>query len=127
MTEESIRSFFDELTGERWKALEDRLDEDVIFEFPGSRFGTTVEGKRRVLVFLKKNQRLFLGGLHFRVHWAAICGDRAVAQWTNSGRTRDGKDYENRGVTIFKIRGGKIASIEDYLDTETLTATWPPA
>jgi ketosteroid isomerase-like protein len=83
-----------------------------------------------VLVFLKQNQRLFQGGLAFHVNWAGVAGDRAVAQWTNEGTTKDGVAYANRGVTVFTLRpglgGAEIVKIEDYLDTERLVATWPP-
>jgi ketosteroid isomerase-like protein len=78
-----------------------------------------------VTVFLRQNQRLFQGGLRFAVSWAGVCGDRAVAQWTNEGVTRDGKNYANRGVTVFRLDGGKIAEIQDYLDTEAIASTWP--
>lgn len=125
MTETAVRAFFGDLMDGRWDALGDRLAEDVVFEFPGRRFGGRFEGKRRVLVFLKQNQRLFEGGLRFTVHWAGIVGDRAVAQWTNAGRTRTGRDYRNRGATVFTIRDGRIVRIEDYLDTEALVETWP--
>ena len=76
-------------------------------------------------VFLRQNQRLFDGGLHFDVSWAGSSGDRVVAQWTNAGRTKDGRDYANRGVTVFTIGEGRIVRIEDYLDTARLEETWP--
>lgn len=129
MTPDDVRAFFSALSRGDVSALEPRLAEDVVLDFPGTRFGARVEGRRRVLVFLKQNQRLFEGGLVFDVSWAHVLGDRAVAQWTNAGRTRDGQAYANRGVTLFTLRQGpgdaRIARIEDYLDTERLAATWP--
>ena len=77
------------------------------------------------LVFLRQNQRLFKDGLKFTVHWVGLSGDRAVAQWTNAGTTRTGKAYANRGVTIFRVENDKIVEIQDHLDTELLTETWP--
>lgn len=41
MTEADVRAFFDDLVEGRW---------DVVFEFPGRRFGGRFEGKRRALV-----------------------------------------------------------------------------
>lgn len=129
MTPDDVRSFFEDLSRGEVATLEKRLAEDVVLEFPGSRFGGTQEGKRRVVVFLKQNQRLFRGGLLFDVRWAGIAGDRAVAQWTNAGITKDGTPYANRGVTIFTVKtvegAERIVRIEDYLDTERLAATWP--
>jgi ketosteroid isomerase-like protein len=78
-----------------------------------------------VLVFLKQTQRLFRGGLRFDVAWAGVVGDRAIAQWTNHGTTRDGREYDNRGVSVLRLRDGRVAEIADYLDTERLAETWP--
>ena len=125
MTPQDVTGFFEALGAGRYDELETRLAEDVVLEFPGRRFGVRVEGRRRVLVFFKRNQRMFDGGLAFTVHWAGVLGNRAVAQWTNAGRTREGRDYANRGCTVFRLEDGLVVEIQDYLDTETLAATWP--
>lgn len=126
MNEADVRAFFEALDARDWTAIENSLDEDVVFEFPGTRFGGRFEGRRRVLVFLRQNQRLFDGGLHFDVGWIGVAGNRAVAQWTNRGRTREGVTYANRGVTVFRCGAdGRVVEIQDYLDTERLAATWP--
>ena len=125
MTADGIRAFFDDLQASRFESIEPKLADDVVFEFPGQRFGGRQEGKRRVMLFLKANQRLFTGGLAFHVHWVGIDGDRAVAQWTNKGTTREGLAYANRGVTIFRQAGEVIVEIQDYLDTERIAETWP--
>jgi ketosteroid isomerase-like protein len=48
-----------------------------------------------------------------------------VVQWTNQGTTRAGDCYQNRGVTVFHLVEDRIVRIQDYLDTETLSQTWP--
>jgi ketosteroid isomerase-like protein len=101
------------------------LAEDCVLEFPGSRFGGSYRGARRVLVFLRQNQRLFSGGLKFTVEWATVADGRAVVQWSNQGTTRTGTEYQNRGVTIFELIDERIVRIQDYLDTERLSQTWP--
>ena len=125
MTEAELRAAFEGLGTGDFDPFLAHLAEDVVFEFPGRRFGARVEGKRKVAIFLKRNQRLFEEGLVFTVHWAAALGDRAVVQWTNAGRTRGGIDYANRGVTIFRYQDGRVVEIQDYLDTERLSETWP--
>lgn len=124
MTADEIRGFFLALSRGRFDELAERLEDDVVLEFPGSRFGGRFEGKRKVLVFLKQNQRLFRGGLRFDIGWAGVSDDRAIAQWTNEGATRSGEPYTNRGATVFTIRDGRIARIEDYLDTERVRDLW---
>jgi ketosteroid isomerase-like protein len=126
MTPADVVAFFDALGRGDVAAVEGRLRDDVVLDFPGRRFGGRFEGKRRVSVFLRQNQRLFRDGLRFTVAWAGVCGDRAVAQWTNEGVTREGKAYANRGATVLRLDGGLVAEISDYLDTERLSETWPP-
>lgn len=125
MTPQDVQAFFDALGAGRFDELETRLAEDVVLEFPGRRFGARIEGRRRVLVFLKRNQRMFDGGLRFRVGWAGTAGDRAVAEWTNEGRTRGGRAYANRGCTVFRLEDERVVEIHDYLDTEQIAETWP--
>lgn len=125
MTPEALRAFFDHLNRSEFEAIEARLDDAVTFEFPGQRFGGLHAGKRRVMLFLRANQRLFQGGLAFTVHWAGVDGDRGAVQWTNAGTTLDGRPYANRGVTLFRWSGETIVEIQDYLDTERIAATWP--
>ena len=127
MIEEDIRGCFDALSRGDVEPLVGWLADDCQLEFPGSVFGGTHQGARRIKVFLKQNQRLFEDRIVFTVHWAAVAGDRAIAQWTNAGTTRSGIDYSNRGVTIFHLDrdGQRVTRIEDYLDTEALAETWP--
>jgi ketosteroid isomerase-like protein len=125
LNENDVRRFFDDLANGRFDLLEARLAEDVVLEFPGARFGGVFEGRRRVLVFMRQNQRLFAGGLCFTLHWVGMMEGRAVAQWTNDGTTRGGTPYTNRGVTLFTVNQDRITRIEDYLDTQTLMDYWP--
>ena len=122
---ELLRSFFDAVSRGDLQALEPLVADKVVFEFPGDRFGGRFEGKRRFLFFMKQNRRLFQEPLRFQVNWAGVADDRGVAQWTNRGVTRDGRDYRNRGVTVFRFVEGEIAEIQDYLDTEIMERTWP--
>jgi len=125
MTEQEIRACFESLGRAEFDVFLAYLADDVVFEFPGRRFGARVEGKRKVRVFFKRNQRLFEDGLVFTVQWVGFSGDRAVAQWTNAGVTRAGTPYANRGVTVFRFEEERIVEIQDYLDTERIAETWP--
>ena len=125
MTEREIRACFESLGRGEFDVFLGHLADDVVFEFPGRRFGSRVEGKRKVGVFFKRNQRLFENGLVFTVHWVGFAGDRAVVQWTNAGVTRAGTSYANRGATVLRIEEERIVEIQDYLDTERIAETWP--
>lgn len=124
MTEDDIRSFFAAMSSGDVVPLGDRVTEDCVLEFPGRTFGGRHVGRRKLVIFLRQNQRLFREGPRFTVHWAGVVGDRAIAQWTNAGTTKTGADYTNRGVTVFRFGDGLISEIHDYLDTERIAETW---
>ena len=44
-------------------------------------------------------------------------GDTAVVQQSLSAKTLDGESYENEYCWVYTCRGGKIARIEEYVDT----------
>jgi ketosteroid isomerase-like protein len=125
MDPEELRSAFEALGRGDPEPFASYLADDVVLEFPGTRFGGRFEGKRKVVVFLRQNQRLFRDGLRFAVRWAGASEDRVIAQWTNEGTTKDGRPYANRGVTVLRLAGGKVVEIQDYLDTALLERTWP--
>jgi ketosteroid isomerase-like protein len=126
MTEDDVRRGFAALSSGDVDPFVALLAEDCVLEFPGSVFGGTYQGTRRIRVFLRQNQRLFRDGLVFSVHWVHVGTQRAVAQWTNAGTTRQGMPYANRGVTVLHLGPeGRVTRLQDYLDTETIARTWP--
>lgn len=44
-------------------------------------------------------------------------GDRVVLQWTSRALTHDGRPYENDCIAVFRIRGGRIETVREYMDT----------
>jgi uncharacterized protein len=44
-------------------------------------------------------------------------GDEVVLQWTSRARMIGGEPYENDCIGVFTVRGGKIASVREYMDT----------
>ncbi|MDX3231161.1 nuclear transport factor 2 family protein [Streptomyces sp. ME19-01-6] len=53
-------------------------------------------------------------------------GDRVVAEWTSKAKTVYGGTYDNRCIGIYTVRGGKIASVVEYADTQHVAATLFP-
>lgn len=76
--------------------------------------------------------RAFVGQAQMRANWKAILegipdfqaeqlrsiddGDITWSEWSWSGHRVDGQDVQIRGVTLFKIRDGKIASGRLYME-----------
>lgn len=44
-------------------------------------------------------------------------GPCAVAEWTTRARTRDGRGYQSDYAGVFRIVGGRLAAVTEYLDT----------
>lgn len=86
------------------------MSDDVILDFPGS---GRIEGYRRVLIFIKALLRRY-PGLTFTIKEVITDKDRACTAWTNKGTHLDGSPYENSGITLFHISGGKITFMSDY-------------
>lgn len=86
------------------------LAEDAAFDFPGA---GVIAGRRRIVVFLRALLRRY-PELHFEVLDTLVEGDRACVVWTNRGRRADGAPYQNRGVTLVTLQGGKISGISDF-------------
>jgi len=45
-------------------------------------------------------------------------GDQVVVEFEGEGRTKDGRDYNNRYCSVFRIANGRITHIREYLDTD---------
>jgi ketosteroid isomerase-like protein len=90
--------------------LEECLAEDASFDFPGA---DLITGKKRILTFLKVLFRKY-PRLTFTVEDIIIEGDKVCALWSNEGENKEGKPYQNQGVTIMHISNGKIVSLSDY-------------
>jgi ketosteroid isomerase-like protein len=97
--------------------LEALLDGDAAFDFPGTGL---IQGRRRILVFFKVLFRKF-ESLVFDVHEVVIDGDRACVVWENSGRHATGEPYANRGMTLIRLTGDRIAFISDYFKDTSFT------
>ena len=52
-------------------------------------------------------------------------GDYVVVQQRGTGRrAKSGKDYNNNYCIVYKLAGGKIKEITEYLDTELVTSAF---
>jgi uncharacterized protein len=49
-------------------------------------------------------------------------GDYVVVEAHGSNTTKSGKPYNNRYCFVFRLAGGKLKEVTEYLDTELVTA-----
>ena len=51
------------------------------------------------------------------VHRIIADGEYAVAEWTTHARTRDGRCYDSDYAGVFRVVGGRLTAVTEYLDT----------
>jgi len=97
--------------------LDDYLDEDATFDFPGT---TLIKGRKKIILFFKILFRKY-PHLTFTVKETIVEGEGVCVLWTNSGTTSNGHAYNNRGVTFVHITDGKILFLSDYFKDTSFT------
>jgi ketosteroid isomerase-like protein len=104
------RQIFTAMNTRDFSGLEEIMDEEAVFDFPGVE---PVEGCRKVIIFLKALLRKY-PTLTFTVSEVIVNENRACAVWSNQGEHIDGHPYKNRGITLLHFSGKKINFISDY-------------
>ena len=104
----------------------DRLADDVRFTVMGStKYSGTFNGKGEVVEkLLTPLMSQLEGGLSLTVDGMVAEGDTVVVQARGRSTTKSGKPYNNRYCQLFRVEGGKVKAITEYLDTELVTQTF---
>ncbi len=102
------------------------LADDVEFNISGTtQFSGVMRGKKEVIERLLVPLGAALpGGITVTIDSILAEGDRVVAQGRGSATTKAGKPYNNRYCWVFRIEGGKVKEVSEYLDTELVTTTF---
>ena len=102
---------FQVMNSGEFSKFQDRLAEEVAFDFPGTEI---LKGKKRVLLFLRVLLRKYKE-LKFTVTDIVENGNKLVAVWINEGISNQGKAYRNSGLTLMYFNDkGQITFLSDY-------------
>jgi len=98
----------------------DCLADDVEFTIIGStKFSGTFKGKADVVArLLTPLMNALEGGLEVKPHQLVAEGDTVVVQARGRSTTKTGKPYDNSYCQVFRVEGGKVKSMVEYLDTD---------
>ena len=66
-----------------------------------------------------------LRDLDFRIRRKIVDGDTAAVVWDESATTADGKAWENHGVDVIRVQGGKIVSLHENNDVNLIYEHFP--
>lgn len=127
-----VRSAFKALNRRDLAAFFSGWAEDSVFFYPGDVSASgKMEGKKVIAEWFRKYLDQF-PKLNFTLknvsveNIFAFGGTNSVAvEWDLSLTNREGKDFQNSGVTIISVKGGKVILVRDYiLDTSMLKKAW---
>jgi ketosteroid isomerase-like protein len=100
--------------------LAELLTDDVTWWVPpSSPLGGLHEGKAAVLAFMASGVGLYDPSVPFGIEVEAIVADEewVALQMVMKARTAKGRDYRNFYHWAFRIRGGRICAVKEYVDT----------
>lgn len=66
-----------------------------------------------------------LRDLDFRIRRKIVDGDTAAVVWDESATTAEGKAWENHGVDVIRVQGGKIVSLHENNDVNLIYEHFP--
>jgi uncharacterized protein len=107
------------------RLLVEAMAEDFSWTVSGAtKWSKTYAGKQAVLSELFATLRSRIAG-HIRTVADRFIadGDYVVVEAHGQNTTNAGKPYNNRYCFVFRLSGGKLKEVTEYLDTELVTAT----
>jgi ketosteroid isomerase-like protein len=106
------------------RALVDSMADDFRWTAIGSTpWSRTYEGKQAVLTELFGVLRERIEGrVHTHARRFIADGEYVVVEARGANTTKAGKPYNNTYCFVFRVAGGKLREVTEYLDTELVTA-----
>jgi uncharacterized protein len=101
-------------------SLPELLTDDVTWWVPpSSPLGGLREGKAAVLALMASGVGLYDASVPFRIEVEAMVADEewVAVQMVMTARTARGADYRNHYHWAFRVRGGRICAVKEYVDT----------
>jgi uncharacterized protein len=119
-----VQHIFDGLSKGDSHALVDSMADDFCWTVTGTtKWSKTYQGKQAVLQDLFGALRSRIDG---RVRTTAnrfiAEDDYVVVEARGNNRTTDGKPYNNAYCFVFRLAGGKLKEVTEYIDTELVTS-----
>ena len=119
-----MQGIYSELAKGNSRPFVDAMADDVRWFMMGTtKWSRAYHGKQAVLTELLAPLRAQFAGQYTAAASRFIAeGDLVVAEVRGQVTTKAGKPYNNAYCFIFKIAGGKVKEMTEYLDTELVSA-----
>jgi hypothetical protein len=105
----------------------DLMTDDVGWRIAGRPELTPAHGvydKERLRKLFRRMLSQLESGLHMKVVHAIAEGDDVAAEVESSGDLKNGRKYRQQYHFAIGFRGGRIASVREYLDTHHAWDVW---
>lgn len=121
-----METIFGQLANGNDQPFLDAMADDMQWRWMGSgRWAKTFQGKQSVVNDLWGAVRTTLLPPYKAMATRIVAeGAYVVVEASGDNRTPDGKLYNNRYCWVCRIEGGKLRSINEYMDTELVTTTF---
>lgn len=126
------RRSFNHLSHRRLDKFLSAWADDAVFDYPGmTRVSRIHRGKEEIRTFFEQMLEQF-PEFSFTVHH--VCAENLydmigtnciTVEWTIRGRSKNGTEFENTGMTVINLRMGKGVGVKDYIyDLEMQKRAW---
>ena len=121
-----IQDMFAELSKGNAPAFLNAMADDVRFTLTGTtKYSGTFNGKQELInKLLQPLSAQLEGGLTITPDNFIAEGDFVAMQARGKSTTKTGKSYNNTYCQVFRIAGGKVQEVTEYLDTELVTSAF---
>ena len=119
-----MQHIFAELSKGNSKPFVDSMADDFRWTITGTtKWSKTYDGKQAVLTELFGTLRSKIGDkIRTTARRFIAEGDHVVVEACGNNTTKSGIPYNNTYCFVFRIAGGKVKEVTEYLDTELVTA-----
>ena len=120
---EFIRGMFAELSKGNGEAFLDAMADDVRYTIIGtSKYSGTFTGKRELIErLLEPLAAQLTGGISVTPDNLIGDGEYVAMQAHGQAQSKNGVAYNNTYCHVFRIVGGKVKEVTEYLDTELVS------
>jgi len=121
-----IQDMFAEISKGNAPAFLNAMADDVHFTIIGTTIVSgTCNGKQELISkVLQPLAAQLEGGLTITPENFIADGDFVAMQARGKSTTKSGKSYNNTYCHVFRIAGGKVQEVTEYLDTELVTSAF---
>jgi len=121
-----IQDMFAELSKGNAPAFLNAMADNVRFTIIGTtKYSGTFNGKQELTnKVLQPLTAQLEGGLTITPENFIADGDFVAMQARGKSTTKSGKSYNNTYCQVFRIAGGKVQEVTEYLDTELVTSAF---